>query len=116
MLSRDSSVLELQPHREVRPHVGVGGQSVDWYGEQSAPEDFECDAIAIDDGVEDLELLRAEQPSAFFCRVENRAQVSVHTDRRQAVRELLLNHVLGEELRERAVLCSGLERLEVPAR
>src|SRR5688500_12449691 len=90
VLARDFAVLELEPHREVRAHVRILRQRIDGDGEHSRPEDLERDAVTVDDRVHDLELLSAEEPAAFFGRLENRAQVAVHADRRQPVRELFL--------------------------
>jgi len=49
MLAADLAVSELEEDRNVRAQLGVRGEAIDRSSEQSAPQNFERDVIAVDD-------------------------------------------------------------------
>src|SRR5437899_1447155 len=112
VLPADLAVSELEPNGEVSSHLRVGGKSVDGNGEVSAPENFERDDVALSDGVEDVVLLGTHRPLPLSRGVEKCFEVAMHADRREPIRKLFLDDIVGEELSQRTALGAVLESYE----
>src|ERR1700674_2772200 len=102
VLSGDLSVPEFQPQRQMRSHLRISGEGVHWHSEVAAPVNFHRDVIAVDDRVEDVELLGPQRLLSLLRVGQDPVQFAMGSDRLKSIGELFLDDVLGEELRQGA--------------
>src|SRR6267378_4429215 len=97
-------------------HLRISRESVYRHGEVTAPVDFHRNIVAVDDRVEDVELLSPQCLLSLLGVSQNPVQLAVDSDWLKPIGEFFLDDVLGEELGEGASFRAVLNGFEVPAR
>src|ERR1700693_3746235 len=100
----------------MRTHLGISGEGVDGHGEITAPVNLHRNVVAVDDRVEDVELLRPQSLLPLLRVSQDPVQLAMGSDWLQSIGEFFLDDVFGEELREGAALRAILDGFDVPAR
>src|SRR4029078_12742383 len=112
-LAGDSAVAELEKDREARAQLPARLERAGLDPDGPAPAQLESDVVAVRDRGEHLEPFGAQQALAANARLLQRRQVAGRAVWKQPVRELLLNDVGREELREVVGAHSGRKALDV---
>src|ERR1700738_3962674 len=100
----------------MRAHLRISRESVDRHREIAAPVNLHRNVLAVDDLVEDVELLRPERLLSLLGVSQNPVQLAMDSDWVKPIWEFFLDDVLGEEFREGASFRAVLNGFEVPAR